>query len=296
MKVFISWSGDQSKTLAEIFRKWLPGVLQAVRPYFSPDDISKGARWEAEISKELSSSGIGLLFLTPDNTDAPWLLFEAGALAKNLEKSKVCPLLFGIEPTDIKGPLVQFQAARFEIEEIKRVVKMINAELEEHSLAPDVLDQVFEMWWPKLESQVSEVLKAQPEKRRSKESGRTERDLIEEVLSLTRTLSRSSPAADRNDINPAAVDDIARTVKELALLASEGGYPEVTHMVRRLNGPLMYIADHIDGAQRSRGTIAEAMELLDRPDLETARARAMRRQREMRRRDLEIEERKIESS
>src|SRR5580704_6319798 len=116
MKVFISWSGDASRAIADSLRKWLPGVLQAVRPYFSPDDITKGARWEGEISKELAASRIGLLILTSENIEAPWLLFEAGALAKNLEKSKVCPLLFGVEPTDVKGPLVQFQAAKFNAE------------------------------------------------------------------------------------------------------------------------------------------------------------------------------------
>jgi hypothetical protein len=40
MKVFISWSGEQSKEIAEAFRNWLPGVLQAEKPYFSPDDIA----------------------------------------------------------------------------------------------------------------------------------------------------------------------------------------------------------------------------------------------------------------
>jgi hypothetical protein len=78
MRVFISWSGDRSREIADAIRRWLPGVLQAVKPYFSPDDIAKGARWESEISKELSASRLGLLILTPENIEAPWLVFEAG--------------------------------------------------------------------------------------------------------------------------------------------------------------------------------------------------------------------------
>jgi hypothetical protein len=127
MKVFISWSGEQSKEIGEAFRSWLPKVLQAVKPYFSPDDIAKGTRWESDIAKELETCLLGLLILTPGNVEAPWLMFEAGALSKTIEKSKVCPLLFGLKPADIKGPLVHFQAAKFEAEEIKRVVKMIIA-------------------------------------------------------------------------------------------------------------------------------------------------------------------------
>jgi len=148
MRVFITWSGDRSRKLAEIIRKWLPGVLQSVKPYFSPDDVAKGARWFPEISKELDESRVGLLCITRDNLSAPWLLFEAGALGKNLEKSKVCPLLFGVEPTDLKGPLTQFQGARFTKVEFKQTVKMINGELGESGLSNDVFDGVFDMWRP----------------------------------------------------------------------------------------------------------------------------------------------------
>jgi hypothetical protein len=53
MKVFISWSGERSRAIADVMRRWLPSVLQSVRPYFSPDDVAKGSRWSSEIAKEL---------------------------------------------------------------------------------------------------------------------------------------------------------------------------------------------------------------------------------------------------
>lgn len=71
MKVFISWSGGRSRAIADVLRRWLPSVLQAVRPYFSPDDVAKGARWSSEIAKELEASRIGLLVITPENQEAP---------------------------------------------------------------------------------------------------------------------------------------------------------------------------------------------------------------------------------
>jgi hypothetical protein len=52
MKLFISWSGSKSQRLAEIFKDWIPKVIQAIKPFFSPD-IEKGVRWFPEISKEL---------------------------------------------------------------------------------------------------------------------------------------------------------------------------------------------------------------------------------------------------
>ena len=82
MKIFISWSGDQSKKIAEILRKWLPSVIQAAKPYYSPDDIAKGAKWGSEIAQELDASKIGILCPTADNITAPWIMFEAGALCQ----------------------------------------------------------------------------------------------------------------------------------------------------------------------------------------------------------------------
>lgn len=93
-KVFISWSGELSNKLAEAVRQWLPGVLQFVKPYFTPSDIEKGARWGSDILTELDSSDIGIICLTKENLEKPWILFESGALSKNFEKSRVCTLLF----------------------------------------------------------------------------------------------------------------------------------------------------------------------------------------------------------
>ena len=41
MKVFISWSGELSKNIAEVIKKWLPCIIQSVEVFFSPDDIEK---------------------------------------------------------------------------------------------------------------------------------------------------------------------------------------------------------------------------------------------------------------
>src|SRR5262245_58517958 len=61
MRVFISWSGDHSKQLGAAIHWWLRKVLQFTRPYFTPANIDKGARWANEISKELEQSKIGII-------------------------------------------------------------------------------------------------------------------------------------------------------------------------------------------------------------------------------------------
>jgi hypothetical protein len=211
-----------------------------VRTHFSPDDVAKGSRWSSEIAKELEASRVGLLVITPENQEAPWLLFEAGALAKNLERSKVCPLLFGgMESTDVKGPLVQFQAAQFSKEEMKRVVKMMNGELAEADPPPDVLDSVFEMWWPKLEEEVARELKGGAES--DDEARRSERDLLEEVLALTRRLA--SDRERRMEFDHPVWDDLLMGVVELArIIRARTPDKETTKAIRRLRKPLEYIS------------------------------------------------------
>lgn len=251
MRVFLSWSGDRSKAIAEVMRNWLPSVLQAVRPYFSPDDVSKGSRWSSEIAKELEASRIALLFITPENPEAAWLVFEAGALSKNLDRSKVCPLLFGdIEPTDIKGPLVQFQAAKFGEAEMKRVLKMINTELGEAALNSDVLESVFEMWWPKLEEQVSQRLLETAES--GDTAKRPDRDLLEEILMLTRRNHRMEREERLDTEHPAFRDLVEGIADLLRNVQSNAPTLETYECMPRILGPLEYLVRRTRGPRANR--------------------------------------------
>src|SRR5262245_63674971 len=183
MQIFISWSGEQSKQLGEAIRAWLPLVLQSVEPYFSPVDIDTGARWYGEIVGAHEKSNVGLIVLTPGNLSSQWIMFEAGAIARSVERARVCPILFGIRKADLKGPLSFFQAAEFDQEGFQGVVKTINKALEK-PLAETALDKTFAQWWPQLEDEVETIMA----KQHSTETvpRRSAEDLLEEILLLTR--------------------------------------------------------------------------------------------------------------
>ncbi len=260
MKVFISWSGQTSKNIAEIFRQWIPSVIQLVKPYYSPDDIAKGTRWGTEISKELDESKVGIICLTKDNLESPWIMFEAGALSKNIDKSKVCPLLFGIEPTDIKGPLVQFQAAKFNKEEIKKVVKMINAELAEFSLSTEVFEGVFEMWWPKLKEKVdAELSKASSP---NGKDSRPERDILEEILTLTRniTITRQQGMEVEKSIHPEVVEDLIYSLSSIVSAIQQQDNQALMDFVHRLTTPIRYLMDNVNFPRSTRRSMNSKIE------------------------------------
>jgi hypothetical protein len=105
MQVFISWSKETSLSFAKVLRNWLPDVIQQVHPWVSKVDIDKGERWAAELSEKLDGLTEGLICVTAENQREPRLNFEAGALARSLGRGRVRPILLGIDPTEVTGPL-----------------------------------------------------------------------------------------------------------------------------------------------------------------------------------------------
>jgi hypothetical protein len=113
MKIFVSWSGKPSLAVATALKEWLPYIFNGIDLFVSSEDIRKGKRWPAEVSKELGATNFGIVCLTPDNLDAPWLLFEAGALSKSVAEASVFTLLTGgLRIGNIEGPLSHFQRIR----------------------------------------------------------------------------------------------------------------------------------------------------------------------------------------
>jgi len=104
MEVFIIWSGPRSKVVAVALRNCLPDVMHACEPWISSEDIHAGARGSPELAAQLEQTQFAVICLTPDNLDAPWIHFEAGAASKKLsDKTRVAPYLLDIKPTDIVG-------------------------------------------------------------------------------------------------------------------------------------------------------------------------------------------------
>lgn len=143
--------------VATALREWIPNTLQAVSPWMSDYDIHAGARWSSEMSLQLSKSRFGIICLTPENLEAPWVMFEAGVLSKEMEYAYVVPYLFGFESSDLTGPLAQFQAVRANKDDTKKVIQVMNKALGESALPDTRLSVVFEKWWPDLAAKLSAI-------------------------------------------------------------------------------------------------------------------------------------------
>jgi ribosomal protein L7/L12 len=188
MKVFISWSGDRSKAIAEELRDWLPTIVQSLEPFVSTQDVPPGGRGLNVLASQLQDCSFGILCLTQENKQEPWIHFEAGALSKVIDVSRVVPLLLDLKVSDLTGPLVQFQA--IPIEERSGVFSLIRALADESSppLTESRLQRLFDAFWPELETKVSLLKQVSGSKPR--QEARSEREILEEILLLSRNTER----------------------------------------------------------------------------------------------------------
>ncbi len=187
MKVFISWSGDRSRSVADLLDEWLQCVIQAVNPWMSSKDIDRGSLWFSEINDQLQNTSIGIICLTQENKEKPWILFESGALAKGLSSTRVCTFLIDLESSDVGNPLAQFNHTYPEKESLWDLVRTLNNSLD-NSLKEKVLESVFETYWPQFLKSFNKILKDFPI---SKETvKRSDDDILLEILATTRSLEK----------------------------------------------------------------------------------------------------------
>ena len=183
MKVFISWSGKRSKALAVALKDWLPLVLQYVEPWVSDKDISAGDRWAQAIAGELDSSNFGILCITPENISSEWILFEAGALSKSMLDAKVIPLLYGLELSDLGGPLSQFQALKVDEPGVLSLVKSVN-DVSDTKASDATVERLVPALWPDLKEKLDEI----PDKEIDEKHMRPQTEILEDLVSQVRGL------------------------------------------------------------------------------------------------------------
>jgi len=145
MRTFITWSGPLSHGVALELKELLRLVFPIVDAFVSSEDIRKGEQWRAAVTDALAQSQRGIICLTPDNYNQPWVLFEAGALTRALERPVVYTVLIDdLEPSTLEGsPLSQFQHTRMERTDMRRLLKQINQEVEEGRRTDADLDNLF---------------------------------------------------------------------------------------------------------------------------------------------------------
>jgi hypothetical protein len=196
VKVFLSWSGTKARLVATAMKTFLQDVNQRTIVWFSASDISAGERWALNLATELEGTNYGIICATQESIQSPWTLFEAGALAKSVTGSRVCPYLIDVRADQLPGPFTQFQAKRATKDETWELLQAINLAMGDDTLPEVRLKKYFDTFWPDLEAVLSQVNK--------------------ELQALPREIE-----AQLIEVLPQVFYDI----REIEMLASEAGLP-----------------------------------------------------------------------
>jgi len=194
VKIFLSWSGDYSRDVAQLFATWIPCVLQQVDVFMSTNAIEAGDRWNDVISAALGEIDFGVIFITDENKERPWLLFEAGALAKDIHKSKVVPILIDAKEIDLsKSPLFGFQYKDMTKEGVFGLMRSIYQSIKDPIIDRSTLSKCLEKWWPELEGAYNKIEVPKPKKSKPKLSDDERLNRIESAISdVLGRISRSN--------------------------------------------------------------------------------------------------------
>ncbi len=225
MKVFMSWSGARSRAAAELLGNWTKCVIQATQPWISTRGIDRGALWFSSINDELKDTTVGIVCLTHENKNKPWILFEAGALAKGLANSRVCTFLVDLEPKDLQDPLAQFNHTFPTKDGLWSLVVTLNNSIAT-PLEQGILVQVFETNWPQFDKKFNDLLAQNPQE--GVVEVRSNDSMLEEILASTRGLShRLRAIEDRQD---AGLDSIGKAwqTEDVVATTSWGGDDQIS--------------------------------------------------------------------
>jgi hypothetical protein len=235
MKLFISWSNPHAQAVAEALRDWLKDVIHALQPFVSSLDVAKGERGLAVIARELEGSSHGIICVNRANQNAPWLNFEAGAISKQVDKSRVFPVLIDLPGSELKGPLRGFQYTElFSEGDMLRLVESIWDTCPDANIDLPQLQRNFSRLWPELLDALEEVRRTSSIEPEAGQEARSETDKLDELLGLAREnqrridslesgkrLSQSTRRLQRErsvvESWPAApsIDEILATIREI---------------------------------------------------------------------------------
>ena len=197
MNIFISWSGDRSKIVAEGIRELLALLIDSKNIFLSNHSIEKGSRGREAIERALNEDMFGIFCMTKENLLSPWMHYEAGAIAKAGPEARVWTLLLDVNPTDIQEPLAAFQhtdAAKRE--DLLKLVHEINNRLDpKKETLP--LEKIFKLAWPEFEASTKQALEV-PKKQSNGKGVRSDRELIEETLEYVRQISADNRRIHNN--------------------------------------------------------------------------------------------------
>jgi hypothetical protein len=254
MTVFISWSGPRSKAIAHVFKKHLEYVIQGLPTFMSDKDIASGTQWFQEINDKLHEATFGIVCATPENLERPWLSFEAGALANQAERSRVVPVVFGMNKDNLPAPLNGFNGVDLDEDGFLRLIESIHEALKITTKWPIVKASAHRLW-PEIEADLEAI--PAPSDAEAPAPGFDMEDAVKEMRGLLRDLvGRKDGALPESDPSWRAWNErtyLDRRPSQTKVLPSAFGRPSAG-LIGQINGLLHA---YVNGDESARAGLLE---------------------------------------
>lgn len=161
-KIFISWSGKNSKKIAIELKKILEDKIFAstdLKCFVSTLDIASGDDWWNKIKKELKNCKQGILCVTKENIKAPWIFYEAGAMVAR--DVPTIPILFNCNISALEGsPIKGKQCVDFyDLPQFLKMIYDINHNMNLLPIEKTQLDAIAKEAYEELKKALSSTLK-----------------------------------------------------------------------------------------------------------------------------------------
>lgn len=132
-KIFLSWSGDVSKTFALAVEIFLKEILPDIDAFVSSGP-QNGSEWFRSILDNLRNCDCIIPCLTTSNLRSHWLHFETGFVAarqgaERVERNKVFPMVLNVPIDEIGAPFSFYHAYSIEADRLEEFAESISKNL-----------------------------------------------------------------------------------------------------------------------------------------------------------------------
>ena len=104
VEIFLAWSGERSKEIAECLASWLRALFGKDRlTLFFSTEIRAGRWWFDELERALDNSQLGILCMTPENLESYGIHYEAYRLLR--QKDRGATVLTFLLERDVQMPI-----------------------------------------------------------------------------------------------------------------------------------------------------------------------------------------------
>ncbi len=164
--IFISFSKEYAGKVALELQSLIRNIFGESIETFTSQNIVSGD-WSEEIHEKISQSKYAISVLSPENMkNAPWLMYEAGAIVMSVgdKKKSLSPFLFCRHISDLESPLKRLQAMsyhsgindNFNKEQMFNLMKAVNNALTT-KIPEHLIKHVFDTKWEDLSSKLNQI-------------------------------------------------------------------------------------------------------------------------------------------